>query len=164
MSAQSDRIKSLRSEYGYTLRELADQVGVTETTMQRYESGQIKNIKKDILMKLADVFHCSPGYILGWEGERDLEPSDMDPALDSASRFADMFEETDHYQTQPLSLKSTSMSSPRDDAYLAFRRLSKHAIEMAIAYDQSDRLLQNGVRRFLGLSEIPASTKSGEDA
>ena len=40
-----DRLKSQRLKMGYTLAEIADIIGVKEATVQRYESGEIKNIK-----------------------------------------------------------------------------------------------------------------------
>lgn len=62
-----ERLKSLRKENGYTLSYIADYLGVTEATAQRYESGNgIKNISLDIIIKYSELFHCSPQYIAGW--------------------------------------------------------------------------------------------------
>ena len=35
--------------------------------MQRYESGQIKNIKHATIVALAEVLRCTPAYLMGWE-------------------------------------------------------------------------------------------------
>ncbi len=59
-------IKKRRKELGYTLAQLAELVGLRDATIQRYESGEIQNIKKDTILKLAKVLKCSPGYLMGW--------------------------------------------------------------------------------------------------
>ncbi|SHO48122.1 helix-turn-helix domain-containing protein [Anaerocolumna xylanovorans] len=67
MSVLQERIKERRSSLGMTLLEVADQLGIKEATMQRYESGEIKNIKHETIVNLAKIFHCSPSYLMGWE-------------------------------------------------------------------------------------------------
>ncbi len=67
MSNLQERIKERRSSLGLTLLEVADQLGIKEATMQRYESGEIKNIKHETVANLAKIFHCSPSYLMGWE-------------------------------------------------------------------------------------------------
>nr|DAO76612.1 MAG TPA: helix-turn-helix domain protein [Caudoviricetes sp.] len=60
-------IKQLRAANGLTLKELAEKLGVKEATAQRYESGEIKNIKYETIIKLSEIFGCSPAVIMGWE-------------------------------------------------------------------------------------------------
>ncbi len=68
-------IKKRRKELGLTLAELAEMVGLRDATIQRYESGEIPNIKKETVMKLAVALKCSPGYIMGWtDREEDARP------------------------------------------------------------------------------------------
>ncbi len=67
MGILNDRIKSMRIERGYTLAQIAELLGIKEATMQRYESGEIKNIKHETISKLANIFHCSPAYLMGWD-------------------------------------------------------------------------------------------------
>lgn len=67
MSVLQERIKERRLALGMTLLEVAARLGVKEATMQRYESGEIKNIKHETIVKLAEIFHCSPAYLMGWE-------------------------------------------------------------------------------------------------
>lgn len=61
------RIKQKRQECGLTLLEVADLLGVKEATVQRYESGSIKNIKHETICKLAEIFHCSPSWLMGFD-------------------------------------------------------------------------------------------------
>ena len=62
-----ERIKKCRLECGMTLMELANALGVREATAQRYESGEIKNLKQTTVLEMARIFNCSPAYLMGWE-------------------------------------------------------------------------------------------------
>ena len=66
MSELNERIKEMRLKCGFTLLEVAERIGVKEATVQRYESGAIKNIKYETVCKLAGVFGCDPGRLMGW--------------------------------------------------------------------------------------------------
>ena len=62
-----DRIKIKRTELGMTLLELANIVGVREATVQRYESGNIKNLKQETIAYLSDALKTTPAYLMGWQ-------------------------------------------------------------------------------------------------
>lgn len=62
-----DRIKKARLDRGLTLLEVAERLGKTEATIQRYESGNIKNLKNDTIEDLASVLNVSPAYLMGWD-------------------------------------------------------------------------------------------------
>ena len=47
------RLRELRKERGLTLLQVAEKLGVTESTVQRYESGNIKNLKYETMVELA---------------------------------------------------------------------------------------------------------------
>lgn len=64
-----DKIKFNREKLGYTLEELSKLVGVSAPTIQRYESGEIKNVRRDKISKLAKALNVSPAYLMGWEDE-----------------------------------------------------------------------------------------------
>ena len=63
----NERIKNLRLQSGLTLKEVADRLGITEGTVQRYESGSIKVIPYESITGLADLFGVNPAYVMGWE-------------------------------------------------------------------------------------------------
>lgn len=68
------RIKEVREKRGKTLLEVANQLGVAEATVQRYESGNIKNLKLDTITKIAMYLNVNPMYLMGWEEkEKDLQ-------------------------------------------------------------------------------------------
>ena len=64
---RNERIKELRLQNKLTLEEVANIVGVTKATVQRWESGLIANMRRDKIASLAKALHTSPGYILGIE-------------------------------------------------------------------------------------------------
>ena len=61
-----ERIKQRRTELGYTLLYVAEKLNIKEATMQRYESGAIKNIKHQTITKLSQILKCDPAYLMGW--------------------------------------------------------------------------------------------------
>ncbi len=63
-------IKKRRDELNLTLLDIAKKVGVSEATVQRYESGQIKNMRQDKIVKLAAALQLTPVQLLGWEDEQ----------------------------------------------------------------------------------------------
>lgn len=67
MATMNDKIKELRKRKNITLLEMADFLGVKESTAQRYESGSIKSMRYETICKLAELFDCDPGYIMGWK-------------------------------------------------------------------------------------------------
>lgn len=56
-----------RKELGLTQREVAEEVGVAEATVSRWESGEIANMRRDKIAALAKVLHCSPDFVMTGE-------------------------------------------------------------------------------------------------
>ena len=63
----TNRIRELREKNKMTLLQLSKKLGVSESTVQRYESGNIKNLKYDTMVDLANIFRCNPAYLMGWD-------------------------------------------------------------------------------------------------
>lgn len=55
-----DIIKKLRIENKYTQSELAIMLGLQLSTLQKYESGAIQNLKLDTLRELCHIFDVPP--------------------------------------------------------------------------------------------------------
>ena len=71
-----DTIKARRKELGLTLEEVGQIVGVSKTTIQRGESGEIKNQRRDKIVKLAQALQTTPAQLMGWaETDTDLSSS-----------------------------------------------------------------------------------------
>lgn len=67
MGPLSSVLKQRRKELGLTLLQIADAVGVTEATVQRWESGNIKTVRYEKIAKLSEVLKVSPAALMGWE-------------------------------------------------------------------------------------------------
>lgn len=85
------RIKEARLSKNLTLLEVANKLGVTEATVQRYESGEIKNIKHKTIVQLSNIFGVTPAFLMGWE-END-NPSDSDIKTIAAHAIEDLNED-----------------------------------------------------------------------
>ena len=60
------RVEELRVKAGLNQTQLALQLGVNKGTISRMENNELKSIGSDILMKLADYFHVSVDFLLGY--------------------------------------------------------------------------------------------------
>lgn len=63
------RIRDLREDHDWKQGEVAEKIGVTQTTYSKYELGKI-NIPVDMLIKLADLYHVSLDYLAGRTDKR----------------------------------------------------------------------------------------------
>lgn len=102
----AERIKNLRKEKGMTLEEVAIKVGVGKSTVRKWETGMIANMRRDKIASLANALGTTPEYLMGWnekntpdefvltEGEMDLIqlfrmiPVDQQPAVLAIIRAA----------------------------------------------------------------------------
>jgi len=64
MSTFGKRLKELRKQHKMTQRDLSKILGVSATTISRYESEEILPTE-DVIVKTAFVFQCSSDYLLG---------------------------------------------------------------------------------------------------
>ena len=76
MARLNENMKRLRLEKGMTLADVGEKIGVRNATIQRYESGEIKNIKQETIIKLAELFDVDPSELMGW---KTAEPAALTP-------------------------------------------------------------------------------------
>jgi transcriptional regulator with XRE-family HTH domain len=55
-----ERIKNYRLEKGWTQEELGKHLGVGKAAIQKYESGQVQNLKSSTIKKLCELFNAQP--------------------------------------------------------------------------------------------------------
>lgn len=60
MNRVGNNIKSLRKEHRMTQEQLGNYLGVQKSAVQKYESGKIKNLKQDTIIKLSSLFSVHP--------------------------------------------------------------------------------------------------------
>ena len=58
------RLKEQRKLYGFTQREMAEKLEVSQPSYIRYENGSAEPSQKN-LVKIADIFDVSVDYLLG---------------------------------------------------------------------------------------------------
>lgn len=63
------RIKELRQAKGLTLEQVANVVGVGKSTVRKWETGMIANMKRDKIADLARALGTTPAYLMGWTDE-----------------------------------------------------------------------------------------------
>ena len=66
-SGMSQRIKELRKQKGLTLEQVADVVGVGKSTVRKWETGMIANMRRDKIAALATALGTTPAYLMGWK-------------------------------------------------------------------------------------------------
>ena len=59
------RIEARRKELGYTLEDVSRGVGVTRSTIQRYEKGLIEKIKLPVIEAIARYLKVNPAWLVG---------------------------------------------------------------------------------------------------
>ena len=73
----SRKIKQLRLERNMTLEEVATIVGVGKSTVRKWETGMIANMKRDKIALLASALGTTPAYLMGWkEDTKQTAPRD----------------------------------------------------------------------------------------
>ena len=58
------RLKELRNQHGYTQQQMADHLGITLRSYQRYESGDCEPPLSTVIA-IADFFNVTVDYLLG---------------------------------------------------------------------------------------------------
>lgn len=64
------KIKALREKNGLTLEQVGAAVGVGKSTVRKWETGIIANMRRDKIADLAQVLRTTPAYLMGWEGDQ----------------------------------------------------------------------------------------------
>lgn len=65
-----DIIKNRRKELNLTYEDIAIIVGVGKSTVRKWETGMIENMKRDKIVLLAKALQVTPTYLMGWEDEK----------------------------------------------------------------------------------------------
>ena len=78
------RIRDLRTSQNLTLEQVANEVGVGKSTVRKWETGMIANMKRDKISSLAKALHTTPAYLMGWVDESSQK--EIDENLVSAGR------------------------------------------------------------------------------
>lgn len=72
------RIKKMRKEKHISAETLADRLGVSPASVYRWENGAINKVPTDTLVRIAEVLHTTPEYLIGWSKEEKKNPQSAD--------------------------------------------------------------------------------------
>lgn len=64
-----ERIKIMRKSLGLSAEYIAEKIGVSPSTIYRYENNDIASMKIENLKLIADILGTKASYILGWYDE-----------------------------------------------------------------------------------------------
>lgn len=88
----ANKIKNRRVELGLTLEEVGQAVGVGRSTVQRWESGLIKNMGRDKIAALAKVLRINPVDLVPMPGTDKTEDEERLEALHQDPRLGLLFD------------------------------------------------------------------------
>lgn len=78
------RIKKAREDKDYTQEDIARELGMNKSTIQRYENGGVEKIKLPVIDAMARFLGVSPAWLLG----KTNDPTDEDKAYFSVMKSA----------------------------------------------------------------------------
>lgn len=64
------RIYNARKALKISMRELGEKVGLHESTISRYEKGEIQSLDIEKLKEFAKALNVSASYLIGWKEEK----------------------------------------------------------------------------------------------
>ena len=110
------QIKKLREEKGMTLEELGNKVGVGKSTVRKWETGMIANMRRDKIEKVAQALDVSPAYFFNCESfqsdSKDFILSDDEKKLILQYR---KISSEDKEMLNRILAYSSKLSSPKKD-------------------------------------------------
>ena len=82
MHKMSQRIHDKRNEFGWTMEELAEKIGVNKSSISKWENNQVDNIKRTHIAKMSELFHVKPSWLMGYDSENDITITYEKPGSD----------------------------------------------------------------------------------
>lgn len=73
----SKKIKELRLQRKMSLEQVGNIVGVGKSTVRKWETGTIANMKRDKIALLAKALGTTPAYLMGWEDDTTNPPDNI---------------------------------------------------------------------------------------
>ncbi len=100
-----NNLKQVRKKSGMTQREVADAIGVGQSTYKNYEGG-FREPNGDTIVMLADLFHVTTDYLLGRDTD---EPNTLDKLAAEFNLSALEKKIVDNYLSLPKSMRGDLM-------------------------------------------------------
>jgi repressor LexA len=95
----SRKIKELRLKKNMTLEQVGDIVGVGKSTVRKWETGMIANMKRDKIALLAKALDTTPAYLMGWKDDKKTAPEEL-TLSEGEKMLLDLFRQVPEEQQQ----------------------------------------------------------------
>jgi transcriptional regulator with XRE-family HTH domain len=97
------KIKELRLERGMTLEQVGKIVGVGKSTVRKWETGMIVNMRRDKIHALAKALGTTPAYLMGWDSNVNKDRTEqIIKRLQFDTEFAEMIIDLDSLDEEKL--------------------------------------------------------------
>lgn len=73
MESMGERIKRLRLERGLTQEELGNKFGLKRAAINKYEKGNVENMKRSTIEEMSRFFEVSPSYLMALDETSSIE-------------------------------------------------------------------------------------------
>lgn len=73
-----ERIKQRRKSMKMSADQLAERVGVSRSTIFRYEKGDIEKVGPDVLKGIAKALNTTPSFLMGWDEIQESKSKDLE--------------------------------------------------------------------------------------
>lgn len=147
MKINGEDLKQMRIERGLTLKDVAARLDISEATISRYETGQIKRVSPKVILGYSKLFHV-PINALYENAETEWVTAMQEAGLRDprVAGFIDYLEE----QAQ----KETS-----DEM-----QLTPKEIELVNAYRVANERERRAAEYILGIVDLPKENDSNDDS
>lgn len=70
MKTMAQRIHQKRTENNLTMEQLAKMIGVSRSTINKWEKAMVEDIKRPYIRKMAEIFRCDVKWLMGLDGTK----------------------------------------------------------------------------------------------
>lgn len=119
MKQMGARIREKRRELDLTLEELGEKLGVQKSAISKWEKGEVLNIKREYISKMAGIFGVSPAWLMGLDNASDVSITYSAPGRETVITHAD---------ARPI----IGPASKRAELYQAALNVKEENIDVAI--------------------------------
>ncbi|WP_125767291.1 helix-turn-helix domain-containing protein [Lapidilactobacillus wuchangensis] len=127
MTTVGERIKQRRKVLHISADLIADKLGVSRSTIFRYENGDIDKVPISVISEIAKILHTTPQFLMGWSNNNNSS-SDIN-----------------NQELEQSNVKPSEISSEESDHILIIRQLDQNRKHKVYTYAQNQLKEQDGV-------------------
>lgn len=120
-----NRIKEARSIRGMTLDDVAEEVKVAKSTIQRYETAQIQSLKMPVIEAIANTLGVNPVWLMGEDA-----PMEKDHPMQLGDFLDDVRLKKAIRYSQPEQLKEFNLSKKEMSMVEKYRTLDYYGTDL----------------------------------